>query len=294
MKKTNQLILIAFLFAIGSQNFYSQILNNSFESWDSGMPSDWISINILTTGVAQTSDAYHGSSAIQMEIANYLNVPFPALLQTYGDNGNSVGHPVSAKYGTFKGYFKLDLKGSAQFGGSIVMHDETEQPIGTGGFNLSNSSADWIPIEVPIEYFNDKVPSFVSITFFLADTSEGDQSTIGSTVKIDLLTLDTATDVELNGNAPLVYSLNQNYPNPFNPSTTIKYSVGEQANNDFQNVNLIVYDILGSKVATLVNETQKTGNYEVNFDASNIPSGVYFYRIQAGKFVDTKKMILLR
>ena len=88
---------------------------------------------------------------------------------------------------------------------------------------------------------------------------------------------------------PVEYQLEQNYPNPFNPSTNIKYSIPEASF-----VQLKVYDILGNEVATLVNEEQSTGIYRVELDASALPSGVYFYRIQAASFVDTKKMILLK
>lgn len=89
---------------------------------------------------------------------------------------------------------------------------------------------------------------------------------------------------------PLVkFKLAQNYPNPFNPSTTIKYSI---PSSEF--VTLKVYDILGNEVSTLVNEEKPAGNYEVNFNALNLPSGAYFYRLQTGSLVETKKMILLK
>lgn len=85
------------------------------------------------------------------------------------------------------------------------------------------------------------------------------------------------------------FALDQNYPNPFNPSTQIGYSVSERSN-----VNLVVYDLLGREVAALVNEVKEPGSYKVNFNASNLPSGVYTYRIQSGNFVQTKKMMLMK
>ena len=92
------------------------------------------------------------------------------------------------------------------------------------------------------------------------------------------------------------FLLEQNYPNPFNPSTTIKYSIPFVVNEyfSFSNTTLKVFDILGREVATLVNKQQNAGNYEVIFNASNLSSGVYFYRLQSGNFVETKKLILLR
>ncbi len=95
--------------------------------------------------------------------------------------------------------------------------------------------------------------------------------------------------VENEDQIPTQYSLSQNYPNPFNPSTTIHFSL---PSSDF--VTLKVFDLLGNEVATLVNEEKYAGVYEVDFSASQLTSGVYFYTINAGSFVDTKKMILLR
>ncbi len=85
------------------------------------------------------------------------------------------------------------------------------------------------------------------------------------------------------------FELEQNYPNPFNPATTIKYTLAEQSN-----VTLKVYDMLGNEVATLVNATQQAGSHQVNFDASNLASGLYLYTIKAGNFTSTKKMMLLK
>ncbi len=85
------------------------------------------------------------------------------------------------------------------------------------------------------------------------------------------------------------FELEQNFPNPFNPSTRINYSV---PTSSF--INLKVYDILGNEVAVLVNEEKPAGNYEINFDASRLTGGVYFYQLTSNSFVDTKKMILLK
>jgi len=90
-------------------------------------------------------------------------------------------------------------------------------------------------------------------------------------------------------NAPATIQLFQNYPNPFNPSTTIRYELPTSST-----VMLNVYDILGREVAVLVNETQKPGTYELRFDGSKLASGVYFYRLQAGSFVQTKRLLILR
>jgi len=88
---------------------------------------------------------------------------------------------------------------------------------------------------------------------------------------------------------PTAFRLDQNYPNPFNPMTTIPYVLPTP-----ERVRLVVYDLLGRQVAVLVNAMQPTGTHQVQFDASRLPSSVYFYRLTAGRFSLTRKMILLK
>jgi len=131
--------------------------------------------------------------------------------------------------------------------------------------------------------------------------------------------LSPPVSVENNSNLDYNFSLSQNYPNPFNPRTTIRYSIPsviasgtkqsnktatsssenvpkaslwETPRND--NVTLKIFNILGQKVATLVNQKQNPGNYQVSFDATNLSSGLYFYKISSGNFVNVKKMLLLK
>jgi hypothetical protein len=93
----------------------------------------------------------------------------------------------------------------------------------------------------------------------------------------------------LNNNIPNDFSLSQNYPNPFNPKTNIKIDIPKSTS-----AKLIIYDILGREVATLVNEHLKPGTYEVDWDGSNYPSGVYFYRLTTEYYSETKKMVLIK
>ena len=97
------------------------------------------------------------------------------------------------------------------------------------------------------------------------------------------------TGVNGNSSNPSNFMLYNNYPNPFNPTTTIKYSIPEAS---FTSIK--IYNELGKEVSTLVNETKSAGTYEVEFNASNLSSGVYYYKLQAGSFTETKKMILAK
>jgi hypothetical protein len=98
-----------------------------------------------------------------------------------------------------------------------------------------------------------------------------------------------STSVEPTGGIPKQYMLDQNYPNPFNPSTTIQFGLPEAGN-----VSLEVFDMTGRRVASLVNERKSAGWHNVTFDASNLASGMYIYRIQSGEFIQTRKLILVK
>lgn len=99
----------------------------------------------------------------------------------------------------------------------------------------------------------------------------------------------TGVDEELVGLKPQTFELYSNYPNPFNPSTKIRYAISQSAFT-----TLKVYSMLGQEVATLINEEKTPGVYEVNFDATNLSSGTYLYKLQAGNFTEIKKMILIK
>ncbi len=180
-------------------------------------------------------------------------------------------------------------------------------------YKTTNGGESWIPI-----YFS---PSGINSIYFLNDKFGYVVTTKGSILYTSNggeipTAIENKNDIEL----PKDFVLYQNYPNPFNPTTTIKYSIpnvianevkqskneiaSSQQNgtrNDAVNVTLKVYDILGKEVATLVNERQSAGNYEVKFDGSKLSSGVYFYRLQSGNpdmsgqvFVQTRKFILMK
>ena len=142
------------------------------------------------------------------------------------------------------------------------------------------------------------------LKFVVAESAVPNQS---SELKIDTLLFNQGSPVAViqNGSVSVIavdiderdgtnglvrsFSLSQNFPNPLNPETVIRYSIPKA-----EEVSLVVYNLIGEEVTHLIGETQQAGYYNVTWDASNVASGIYFYRLQAGDFVQTRKMILLK
>jgi hypothetical protein len=120
----------------------------------------------------------------------------------------------------------------------------------------------------------------------LSSDSKSASDHIPTAADFQLKLLDDVRETE---EPPSEFNLFQNYPNPFNPSTTIKYELPVNGN-----VKLIIYDVLGGEIKTLVNGFKQKGRYEVQFSASGLPSGIYLYKIEAGNFSANRKMILLK
>lgn len=103
-----------------------------------------------------------------------------------------------------------------------------------------------------------------------------------------------ATDINDENITLNSFNLQQNFPNPFNPKTKIRFTIPANQINGISNVVLKVFNVLGNDVATLLDEEKPAGSYEIEFDASELSSGIYFYKLQAGNFIDTKKMVLMK
>ncbi|RKY96414.1 MAG: hypothetical protein DRQ13_05925, partial [Ignavibacteriae bacterium] len=151
-------------------------------------------------------------------------------------------------------------------------------------FHTSNGGLIWEEVDFPTDHALYQV-GFANqqLGWILGDGGRILNTTTGGISFIE--------EIELK--QPSNFYLTQNYPNPFNPVTKIKFEIPGQARNDNTLVTLKVYDLLGREIATLVNEEKPAGEYEVEFNAVNLPSGIYFYRIQAGSYINTKKMVLL-
>lgn len=124
---------------------------------------------------------------------------------------------------------------------------------------------------------------------FVGEVSNGNITIISGFTANDAIKDITSEVGKFQESLPIAFSLFQNYPNPFNPTTTIRFSLRERSK-----VKLVVYNILGQIVATPVDEELHVGEYEARFEASTLPSGVYFYRLTANDFVQSRRMLLLK
>jgi len=189
--------------------------------------------------------------------------------------------PISVDLGDVDGDLDLDIVTSNFTGANFTLYEND----GTGVFiNRNDLTSD---MAGSCAVFHDR-------------DNDGDMDMTGIDERQDLLILFTnnpVTDINEQENFPGEFTLYQNYPNPFNPSTKIKFSIPSviaSGAKQSQFITLKVYDVLGNEMTTLVNEEKEPGTYEVNFDASSLTSGMYFYTLQTGNYSETKKMIFLK
>jgi hypothetical protein len=162
------------------------------------------------------------------------------------------------------------------FGGGLLL--------GSGYVNIENAATSYTQFSFDV-WLSDTPDSLL----LQLELIGGDLANIGSYVLVDQLSLSGASAVEQISGLPANFNLSQNYPNPFNPSTTIEFSIPEESF-----VELKVFDVLGNEVALLANDSYPAGTYRTDFSNTNLTSGTYFYRLEAGNFVKIKKMLLLR
>ncbi|MCH8033964.1 MAG: T9SS type A sorting domain-containing protein [Bacteroidetes bacterium] len=156
------------------------------------------------------------------------------------------------------------------------------------------------PIVIPIAFINDTIWIAEDnwIVQSIIPPTEIDLTLVGGDIFI-LSGLQTKiianiTDVNDEYSVPVEFNLFQNYPNPFNPSTKIRFTIPNVASSFSLITTLVVYDILGNEITSLINKELPAGEYVFTFDASELSSGIYFYKLKAGSFIVTKKMILIR
>jgi len=257
----------------------STIINNTVyaEPYNSG------GLSIVNMDVSIVNSIIWNNSPINISITSQNLGPF-------ANNLSSLNIAYSNIHGSGEGIVITDSAIVNWLDGNI----DTD-PLFVGGnpfdYNLSNSSP----------CINAGTPFLVWEGDTLINLSPSEY--IGEAPDMGALESDVLISVEGEETVPTEFKLEQNYPNPFNPSTIIKYSIPSVKTPLLGGVGgglvtLKVYDILGREVTTLVNKEQKPGNYEITFDAGSaaggLSSGLYFYRLKSGNFIETKKMILLK
>ncbi|MCP5062885.1 MAG: T9SS type A sorting domain-containing protein [Ignavibacteriae bacterium] len=238
-----------------------------------------------------TTTTYHPNGQISEELSkswdidnqqwsdgNYFLYEFQ-----YDANGNRIEY-VSTMAIEFSGYSMM-TKSKLQ-----SEYDSNNYLIEDLDFTWDENTSVWSELEKS-EYTNDAEGNPLVVIIYNKLSGTWDYSE-----KITY-NYDGAVGVELDENSiPEIFILSQNYPNPFNPSTTIKYSIPAIDANLASTTNVIlkIYDTLGKEVATLVDKVKQPGNYEVEFNASNLTSGIYFYSLKSGNNLMTKKCLLVK
>jgi hypothetical protein len=213
--------------------------------------------------------------------------PYAAVMQSGVDG---LGFPIDSRPEALHGWYKF---ASDSGDGLNIITGFTKNHTGMayGLFTTTTPQATYKEFVANTTFVTGDTPDSALIS--IAVVNNGPRTHIGSTFWVDDLSFgpaSTTTNVKgFGNNIPNALALDQNYPNPFNPSTKIQFEIPEA-----QFVTLKVYNLLGQEVATLINERLEAGRYRAEFDAANLPSATYFYRLQAGNFSQAKKMTVLK
>lgn len=268
---------------------FAQIPNSNFEEWLDGEPINWFTSNILDVGnpVSKTTEGYISSSALRGEIIKsvYGDTIIPVIIS--GEYGS--GFPVENKYDKLNLYYKFHPIGGDILVIGIWMY-KSDDLIGGGSTVISESTDNFTLASVDIEYIIDLVPDNCIIEILAANEGEELYGNLNTYFIVDNLSFGNVTSVKGdNKNIPEAMRLDQNYPNPFNPSTMISFGLPESASTALR-----IFNSIGENVATLINEDLSAGNYSIEWNASEFPSGIYFYALESGNYKITKKMLLLK
>lgn len=264
------------------------IPNPDFENWSGDEPDGWSTNNItgFAQPIQQSSTSYSGSYSAKAEIVSYLGFPYPAWLSS---GGSGEGFAVSQRHARLTGYYQFhQMATDALF--ILVSMQKNGVGMGGGTFEVATQTSSWTQFTLDIFYASGETPDTAWIFIEVADTT-GSSTTTGSYALIDDLAFSGISDIRKDENPNLAreFELKQNYPNPFNPTTNIEFSIPQSAD-----VKLVVYNQLGQTVATLVNERLSAGSYTVDWNAKGLPSGVYYYKISAADFTQTRKLLLMK
>ncbi len=288
----------------------AQIPNPGFETWTgtgaNELPTGWVTGNIpgFAVPITKTATAHSGSFALQGSVVNVLELGlYPPYFWAH--------FPYAQRPGSLTGYYKFTSVSHDSLSMLVVLYKHALSTIvASGEFGSVTNVGSFTKFSIPLDYFSAEAPDSVWFEVVLGD-GDGDTLHLGSGYVIDDLAFEgSATAVERTPATPATFALEQNYPNPFNPETSIRYDLPEASH-----VRLSIYNTLGQEVVSLVNEQEPAGSFQVKLNASTLPSGVYFYRLEAtalasssgagsnptgsadatgGSFVQTRRLVLLK
>ena len=287
MKHFYYFVIVIILLLSPLSFLLAQVPNAGFENWTGTEPNGWLTNNVVGAWpIQQSSTSHRGSSSVKAEIVWYFSMWWPAWLSS-GTNG--VGFPISQRHAILTGYYQFQQNAGAALVIEVFMQKDGVG-IGVGFFENTVQTSSWTQFNADIIYVSGEIPDTAYIYIEVDDTS-GIATQSGSYALIDDLAFVGISGIWKKDNPNLVqeFRLKQNYPNPFNPTTNIEFSIPRSSD-----VKLVVYNQLGQTVATLVNEHLSAGSYKVGWNAEELPSGVYFYRITAGDFSKTRKLLLTK
>gem|GEM_PF-1033206 len=300
MKRILQYLLFLMLF--GTQAFAQNVIPNAgFVNWvNDTQPERWSTGNNLggfqADAITQTNNSFSGQFAVRGEILESPITPgTPWLPSLWLGSQANTPPPISENYTHLRGKYLIQNinEFNTTFQVQINLLDENMLITAVGQGNFTNDSGSFIDFEVELDYDspgNTNDAALLQIIISLGMDGDDPSFGIGSYFILDDLELvNAATSIEYPKTAPTDFQLKQNYPNPFNPSTNIEFSTSEDSF-----VQLKVYNILGVEVATLINENLPAGNYQTNWNARNMASGMYIYKLRSKNTVLSKKMTLLQ
>jgi hypothetical protein len=265
-----------------------QIPNAGFEAWVADPDSNYNPVGWETTNsfplisVEPVTPGCEGSFAMRVKTIN-AGIPLPgvAKLQT----ANSFTKAPT----TFTACVKSTIMPGdhAYLIVGLMKGDSIIAATGNCTFHIDSTISQFTTMVFPIALQSSLVPD--SLLVIVA--SGLGTGKVGTEIIVDNIAFTGGGATEVAAAGPLVnsFELSQNYPNPFNPTTVVSWQLPVVSN-----VKLVVYDLLGREVATLVNEVQQPGSHQVSWDAAGMVSGTYFYRLTAGSFMTTKRLIVLR
>jgi len=263
---------------------FAQIPNPSFENWTNGFPDGWSANNVpgFVVPVTPVQPGAEGTYALQGEVVSFLGLGnYPPYVQTI--------FPYTGRPAALTGSYKFTaVEGDSMFIYIGLYNLSLGYGLGFGALVPLPTGASFQSFSVPIEYADpSSLPDSCLIQFFI---SGSDTVHAGSRMVVDNLSFSgSATAVGEERGLPGAFTLQQNYPNPFNPTTSIRYSLATGGRT-----TLTVSNLLGESVATLVDAEQPAGTYDVRFDAAALPSGLYFYTLRSGAFLETRRMMFLK